>query len=214
MITVQIIHSKMRQVSESQEQTTEEDTQFTRNFEYVKYSVEFTAPKDGEEGLFESVNFPGELEEMPDMTNQDRYKGEIQQKAIIGFWKLENDNVFKCNRDFTVSNPMLRQIRDFDNTIIYQLLYPSADGKQLFFFYKEMPQPPAKYDTDTKRRDLQSLVDGFEAEEGSMEISQELELKIAYLRLDNRDELPKLEVKHSLLSKIPKTSSNRTSFDS
>ena len=67
--------------------------------------------------------------------------------AIIGFWKLNEQEVFECFHDFTVPNPMLRQVRAFDNTALYKFLYHSEDRKRLFFFYKENPRkapPPVK----------------------------------------------------------------------
>ena len=57
--------------------------------------------------------------------------------AIISYWKLNNQNVFECYRSFTVSNPMLRQVRELDNTVVSTFLYPSSCGKKLFFFFKD-----------------------------------------------------------------------------
>ena len=62
--------------------------------------------------------------------------------AVIGFWKLTNDQVFRCYHFFYVPNPMMREVKDIEGTDLQQVLYtgvapaPQVPG-DIFFFYKD-----------------------------------------------------------------------------
>ena len=62
--------------------------------------------------------------------------------AVIGFWKLTNNQVFRCYHFFYVPNPMMREVKDIEGTDLQQVLYtgvapaPEVPG-DVFFFYKD-----------------------------------------------------------------------------
>jgi len=62
--------------------------------------------------------------------------------AVIGFWKLTDDSVFRCYHFFYVPNPMMREVKDIEGTDLQQVLYtgvapePQVPG-DIFFFYKD-----------------------------------------------------------------------------
>jgi hypothetical protein len=62
--------------------------------------------------------------------------------AVIGFWKLTTNQVFRCYHFFYVPNPMKREVKDIEGTDLQQVLYtgvapaPEVPG-DIFFFYKD-----------------------------------------------------------------------------
>ena len=56
--------------------------------------------------------------------------------AIIGFWSLTEQGVFRCAHSFTVPNPMKREVVDIEGTVLCQILFGSK-GDSLFFFFKQ-----------------------------------------------------------------------------
>ena len=58
-----------------------------------------------------------------------------EEIAIIGFWKLKEDGVFRCIHSFEVPNPMKREVVDVQGTNLYEVLFRGDDGKEIFFMF-------------------------------------------------------------------------------
>jgi hypothetical protein len=68
---------------------------------------------------------------------------EDSEFAIIGYWQLKDNGVFRCVHSFTVPNPMKREVDDVGGTNLYSFLYPGKNG-EVFFFYEEKNQKRTK----------------------------------------------------------------------
>ena len=67
--------------------------------------------------------------------------------AVIGFWRLNKNQVFRCYRFFLVPKPMKREIKETAETYLQQVLYtgnrPSPDRPgEIFFFYERSTGDP------------------------------------------------------------------------
>ena len=68
--------------------------------------------------------------------DREREENEAVEIAIIGFWRMKEEGVFRCIQSFTVPNPMKRQVADTGGTVLYQVLFGGKKDKDIFFFYE------------------------------------------------------------------------------
>ena len=61
---------------------------------------------------------------------------ECENYAVIGFWNLEEDDTFKCDRFFVLPNPYKRMIKHRQDTELYQVLYTSQHSGEVFLFFQ------------------------------------------------------------------------------
>ena len=67
-------------------------------------------------------------EEAEDLTDRE--------VAIIGFWSLTEQGVFRCAHSFTVPNPMKREVLNIEGTTLCQVLF-GQHGDVLYFFFEQ-----------------------------------------------------------------------------
>ena len=70
--------------------------------------------------------------------SQDKKGTSTPEIAVIAFWKMNEEDEFKCYRHFTIPNPMKREIKRNDTTdaSLAQVLYQTDNG-EVYFFFKE-----------------------------------------------------------------------------
>ena len=56
--------------------------------------------------------------------------------AIIGFWSLTEQGIFRCKHSFAVPNPMKREVAGVEGTVLYQVLF-GQKGSEMFFFFEQ-----------------------------------------------------------------------------
>ena len=75
-----------------------------------------------------------------------------EEFAIIGYWKLTEDDTFKCYRSSDVLDPNKRMIRKCEETEMFQVLYSSHHTKEVFLFHKGYSS------SDSGKKEMQCLV--------------------------------------------------------
>ena len=66
--------------------------------------------------------------------NEEEDDSSDREIAIIGFWSLTNQGVFRCHQSFNVPNPMKREVIYVEKTVLNQVLFESKGGDIFFFF--------------------------------------------------------------------------------
>ena len=94
-----------------------------------------TDPKDPEKESVDDVEGITSIKLSPFKPPEDE-KILTTEEAIISFWRINEENSFRCMSSYNVPNPIKRQVHNFDNTVVNQVLFYGKQG-ELFYFYKE-----------------------------------------------------------------------------